>query len=366
MDWADFPARPAPAGNPGVSQDPAAFPFVALTRVIAYRNFSGRPFVVSAPPKACAAAADLALGLISRRGGHDIRRLAECPTAAIRFLRERHLLPQRFAAFPGKKGFKYLATAPGGAEWVLVNEVEHMAFGRMAPGRVGPVDFPVRFPPPREDGDDPSLWARNARLGFLASDPARIGSGLSAELLVHLPGLALSRRLEHALRFLSASAVSWVPASAGSGAPVEASPAEAGLFWLKSRGGLGKSPAEVYGSLCAAVDPVLRSEREAQLRCLEKHRKRLEDRAKQSLHLLSGARTLAYGELLAHASLARLGAYLGLLGSRIPSILEELRITAGSGHLTVTSGRELAKEEEDFLRADVVRSGLEAYSGENT
>jgi protein-arginine kinase len=368
LDWPDLARLPIPwLGNGNVTQDPD-FPFAVRTRVLAYRNFAGLPFVVSAPPKACEAAAHIALKRFARPGGPAPWRLSDLPPRALRLLRERQMLPPRAAPFPGKKAFKYLAAAPDGAAWTLVNEVEHVTCGSLFPGRPSPEAFAAAYAPPEADARTRAPWAWSRSLGYLASDPARIGPGIAIELLVHLPGLALSRGLPQARSYLAATGVDFLPETdatvAAAAAPPAASPAEAGLFRLRSRGGLGKSPAQVYAFFSAAVQPVLDMEAGAQRRCMEKHHKRLEDRVRVSLQRLSDARTLDSAELLALGSMARLGSYLGMAMPQIPGILEALRVTTGAGHLAVSSGRDLSKEEEDILRANVVRSSMEMRSGE--
>src|SRR5690606_32108743 len=84
-----------------------------------------------------------------------------------------------------------------------------------------------------------------------------------------------------------------------------------GLFWLKSRSGPGADVGEVYRSLLGAAEPVLRAEREAQARCAENHREKLGERVRQSLRLLQSSPELGYADMLAHGSMARLGAYAG-------------------------------------------------------
>jgi protein-arginine kinase len=365
LDWPELAALPLPwGGNPQVSPDSP--PFVVATRLVSYRNFAGFPFAVSAPPNICAAIADKALNLLSKReakhpakrGGQAIRRLADCPPYAIRMLRERHLLPERSVPFPGKKETKYLIIGSDSATWSLVNEVEHLTAGQVFPGRLSQQDFAERYEPPDDEGPSPAggaaPWAWSRNLGFLTSDPGRIGPGLEAEMIVHLPGLALARMLQQARNSMYASGVELAPATSPGVNSVEA-----GLFLLKSRGGSGKTVEGVYADFLGSVQPLLDWEAELQHRCVEKHHKRLEERVNASLHRLENAAALAYPELLAAGSNVRLGAYLGILHPRFAGILEELRVTAGSGHLGVSSGRILSKEEEDFQRANVVRLTLE-------
>jgi protein arginine kinase len=269
----------------------------------------------------------------------------------------------RARAFPGKKGFKHLMAVPGGSSWSLVNEVEHLTAGRIFAGLPAPESAVPGFSPPWE-GSDGTIWSRSAAFGFLASDPRRIGPGFSVESIVHLPGLALSRRLANARNYLAAAGVGFLAASAPSAHAAAPGAAEAGLFRLAFGGGWGKSAREVYTAFLNAIRPVLRLEMEARARCLDKHRKRLEERAHRSLEGLAANTPLTYAELLAAASIVRLAAETGTMDPRLPGRLEGLRIKAASGHLAVTSGRELSKEEEDFSRANVVRLSLMMDSGE--
>lgn len=327
-----------------------------MTRLLTYRNFPGFPFTVSAAPPVCAAIADKALNLLAKRSGRSIWRLSDCPPHAVRLLRERHLLPERSVPFPGKKGSKYLSVGPGAETWALVNEVEHLTFGQVFPGLLAAEDFEAAYIRAEEIRPDEggSSWSWSPKLGYLSSHPERIGPALGVELLVHLPGLALARKLPQARNAMSALGIAFFPARAlGNGEP------EAGLFFLKSRGGAGKSADRVYADFLGSVQPLLAWERRLQLRCLEKHHKRLEDRVQDSLRRLMQARVLSYPELLARSSYLRLGAYLAILPPQITGIAEELRVVAGSGHLGVSSGGILAKEEEDIRRANVVRLALE-------
>jgi hypothetical protein len=322
---------------------------VILTRLLAFRNFSGLPFPASATPNQWAAAAERALDWAARAGFPASVPLASCPPRVVRLLREREILPGRAVPAPGKQGFKHLAAAPDGSAWVLVNEVEHLTLGRLHDGCPAPAD--AAFPDP--GGAD---WARSPRYGILASDPGRIGPGVAVEQLVHLPGLALARELPAARNYCAAAGLAFAPAMLWPGSA--ASPADAGIFRISSRGRLGMSPEAAYAGYLEAVAPVLRREAEMRNACLARHPERLAARVRGSLERLADAPSLSFPELLAASSFARLGAALGLARPELAKILESLRVTAASGHLGVSSERELTQEEEDFSRANVVRLSL--------
>ncbi len=332
-----------------------------LTRLLAFRNFAGLPFPASATPNQWAAAAQRAMDWSARAGFPESVPLTACPPKVIRLLREREILPGRFVPSPGKQAFKRLAAAPDGASWVLINEVEHVTLGRLLPGSPSPDD--AGFPDPvtapgAESGTGASAdgWARSPRYGFLASDPGRIGPGVAIEQLVHLPGLALARELPAARNYCVAAGLGFAPAMPSPGS--SASPADSGIFRISARGRLGLSPQAAYAGYLEALAPVLRREMEMRKACLARHPERLAERVRGSLERLAEAPSLSFPELLAAGSFARLGAALGLARPEIGKILESLRVTAASGHLGVSSERELTQEEEDFSRANVVRLSL--------
>jgi protein arginine kinase len=335
---------------------------VLLTRAQLFRNFAGFPFVVSAPPGACGAIADKALELLSKRAGWSILRLADAPHREIRMLRERELLPLRARPFPGKKAFKFLAFAPDGSAWSLVNEVEHLTFGTLFPGCPAPDSLAAGLPDTGEAAPT-APWAWSRSFGHLTSDPARLGPGFAVETILHLPGLALSRQLPHARNYLASAGLGFLPVYAASPNASAPGASEAALFRASSRGGLGKTPRSAYEGFLAALKPVLKREMEARERCLGNHRKRLEERVRHSLQKLAVAPSLTFQELLAHGSLVRFGAVTELTDPRLETALEAARVKAAAGHLAVTAGRDLGQEEEDFSRSNVVRLCLRRSPG---
>lgn len=340
-----------------------------LTRLLAFRNFAGMPFPASATPNQWALAAERALDFAARAGFPASVPLASLPPRAVRLLREREILPWRAVPAPGKRGFKHLAAAADGSAWILINEVEHMTFGRVHAGCPSPAEAafpdPDSLPVPASasaSASSASAWAFSPRYGFLASDPGRAGPGVAIEQLAHLPGLALARELPAARNYCVAAGLAFAPAMPAPGSA--ASPADSGIFRISARGRVGNSPAAAYAGYLEAVAPVLRREAELREACLARHPEKLAARVSGALERLTGAPSLSFPELLAASSFARLGAAIGLARPEIGKILEYLRVTAASGHLGVSSERELTQEDEDFARANVVRLSLGNQRGE--
>lgn len=339
--------------------------FVLLTRILSYRNFAGEPFPISASPQACARFAEKASRFVVAQGLGNPVRLADCGHRVLRMLRERHLIAEPPVPLPGRKGVKYLALSPEERTSAWINEIEHLTWIQVEPGFLPVSGFAAAFHLPGEDAANP--WARSGRFGFLASDPARAGAGTSFQILVHLPALALARKLGQVHSAMAALGVAFTPVTrmAMDGSATGAGPAtggkEAALFWLTFRGGMGGSPLEAYRRFVADVQPLFIWESEAQAGCLEKHRKRLEAQVHKSLQILTQARSLPFHEFQVLSSWVRLGGYVGILDARIQPILEDLRARSQTGHLEVSCGRDLSKEEADISRVNVVRLAMDRY-----
>lgn len=359
MDWSELAARP-------LLRRPRSEPdFVLLTRILSYRNFAGEPFPVSASPQACARFAEKASRFAVERGLGTPIRLADCEHRVLRMLRERHLIAEPPVPLPGRKGVKYLALGPQETVSAWINEVEHLTWIQALPGFLPVSAFASAFLPPGEDASNP--WAQSRRFGFLASDPTRAGAGTGFQVLVHLPALALARKLGQVHSAMAALGVAFTPvtrmAMAGSlgGSGQAPGGKEAALFRLSFRGGMGGTPLEAYRRFVADVQPLFLWEAEAQSGCLAKHRKRLEAQVHKSLHILTQSSSLPFHEFQLLSSWARLGGYVGILDARIQAILEDLGARAQTGHLEVSCGRDLSKEEADISRANVVRLAMEPY-----
>jgi protein arginine kinase len=239
--------------------------------------------------------------------------------------------------------------------------VEHVTLVRTWPGLLPAEGFAAAHRPPDEEAHLP--FARSPRFGLLASDPSRAGSGTSFRILAHLPALGLARKLAQAGAALSALGIGCLPVTRRGESPFgpRALLSEGDLFWLLSRGSLGLGAEAAYRRFIADVQPLLRWESEMQRRCLEKHRKRLEERVQGFLQPLADGKPLDEPDWDKAASQARLGAYVGILDAQIPDLLEDLRAKTGPGHLEVSSCRTLSKEEADMARANIVRLSLERH-----
>ena len=314
-------------------------------------------------PMPAEAAADRALDRIAKRGGAEHQ-------PADRSARPGHPAAARTGnpaaarrAVPGQEGFQVRGrrarTVPAGpwsTRWST------LTFGRLFPGAPSPEAFAAAYPDFRRTVPAMARWAWSPSLGYLSSDPVRIGPGLKMELMVHLPGLGITRAA------CPQRGTIWLPRARDSCRRLR-SPLRriartgrrracsgwysAGRLGENRRSGLrvrsGNRRTLVAQGVSGANGLPGKTPQKARRPGWNNRSERLSRR--ESLPIRTSSRP---------ARPWRLGAGLGMVNPQFAGILEELRVTVGSGHLAVSSGKDLSQEEEDFERANVVRSYLES------
>ncbi len=342
VDWASAP--PPWIGTGSRAGDAR----VLFTRTLRRRNFIGFPFWVSCSPEICAKIAVRAREFAHSIGLTRETVLADYSPEHINFFRERHWLPERPTAFPGKREYKRLYQGRDLAEHALAGEVEHWTHVRTRPGLPLSVDSPAASDSMKPDG----LFAHAEPFGFLASNPSFAGTGLQVECGLHLPALTAARRMTQIQQALMAMGIEIQPLSLrlpGS--------ADAGFFRAVSRGGMKIAEAELYRKFTGRIESVLQAEREATGRWEKREKTKVEDKVHRAFRLLQEARTLDYAEFLALSSFARLGVYLGHFPASLPERLEDLRVRMQPFHIGALQTEEPPLD-ADIFRAQVVRSAL--------
>lgn len=369
-DAAAFATTPVPWAH---AQRGSASPQLLFVRVTARRNFAGFPFWVSSTPEACARLAGTFFAAARSRGFGAGFRLADVGPEAIGVWRERMLLPERPASFPGKREHKVWLPGPNHEEHLLFGETEQWTRSRLAvPQAPSHTETGLASQPTPREAFDPFAralaiareWADDARdplfalaesWGFLTSQPAHAGPGLQADAGVHLPALAALRRVPQIAQAMAAVGCELQPLSLRvPGA------AEAGFFRLVSRGGMGLDAAGVVGRFREQVAGVLDAERRAHDHLTRDARARheFEDRAHRALNLLQEARRMDTPELQLLVSHVRAGVYAGLFPHALLPSLETLRVLAGPAHIASRHRAAHAAREEgpsggsDDLRDD--------------
>lgn len=232
---------------------------------------------------------------------------------------------------------------------LLINEEDHLRLQTIFPG----LDLLEAFRIADQVDDqlqDRMNVAVTIEQGFLTACPSNLGTGLRASVLMHLPSLATSGKLEGLIEALSQKGI-MVRGAYGEGSRVKAN-----LFQFSNRISLGKSELEIVDEVEQAARSLLEEERKQRDDGLNKNRLELEDQIFRARAILSQARMLSLDEFLSLWSAVRLGLGLGLMDVPKLSALNRMLIAMQPAHLQFAADRTLDAVQEDIERADKVRA----------
>ncbi len=192
-------------------------------------------------------------------------------------------------------------------------------------------------------------YAYHHEFGFLTSCPTNVGSGLRASVLVHLPGLVLTKEIGKVLQGLGQVGLTF------RGLYGEGSEVVGNFFQLSNQTTLGKSEEELIEHLDKIVRQVIQYEDQARQVLLRDAPQVTEDKIWRAYGLLRYARSLSFEELMNLLSGIRLGVGLKLLPELRVYTLNKLMIFTQTAHLEEAAGRDLPPSECDAHRAAYVR-----------
>jgi protein arginine kinase len=195
-------------------------------------------------------------------------------------------------------------------------------------------------------------YAFHHEFGFLTSCPTNVGTGLRASVLMHLPGLVLTKEITKVLHGLSQVGLTF------RGLYGEGSEVVGNFFQVSNQTTLGKTEEDLVDHLDRIVRQVIQYETHARQVLLRDARQVTEDKIWRAYGLLRYARSLSFEELMNLLSGVRLGTSLKLLPELRVYTLNKLMIFTQSAHLEQAAGRDLPPAESDSHRAAYVRRVL--------
>ena len=192
-------------------------------------------------------------------------------------------------------------------------------------------------------------YAYHHEFGFLTSCPTNVGTGLRASVLMHLPGLVLTKEIGKVLQGLGQVGLTF------RGLYGEGSEVVGNFFQVSNQTTLGKTEEDLVDHLDKIVRQVIEYENKARQTLLRDARAVTEDKIWRAYGLLRYARTLSFEELMNLLSGVRLGASLKLLPGLRVYTLNKIMIFTQPAHLEQAAGRDLPPTESDAHRATYVR-----------
>ena len=196
-------------------------------------------------------------------------------------------------------------------------------------------------------------YAFDEKKGYLTACPTNVGTGLRASVMIHLPGLVLTRQMNRIIPAISQLGL------VVRGIYGEGSEALGNIFQISNQLTLGKSEEDIINDLDSVVHELMSREQSARDALMQTSPVELEDRIYRSYGVLSNSRLIGTTEAFQCLSDVRLGIDLGYITHVSKSILNELMILTQPGFLQQYAGGPLRAEDRDIRRAALIRERLE-------
>ncbi|WP_121610337.1 protein arginine kinase [Mesobacillus foraminis] len=195
-------------------------------------------------------------------------------------------------------------------------------------------------------------YAFNEHYGYLTSCPTNAGTGLRASVMMHLPGLVLTRQMNRILPAINQLGL------VVRGIYGEGSEALGNIFQISNQITLGKSEEDIVEDLNSVVSQLIAQERSARGALQKTSNIQLEDRVFRSYGTLAHSRIIETKEAANCLSDVRLGIDMGYIKDIPRNILNELMILTQPGFLQQYAGGPLSPDERDIRRAALIRERI--------
>ena len=268
-----------------------------------------------------------------------------------RFLMEDYAISREMATSDGEKA---LLLSHDHMLSVMVNEEDHVRVQSILSG------FQLRSAWQAANAVDDELgqtidFAFSDKWGFLTACPTNVGTGLRASVMVHLPGLIMTRKIASTVQTVSKFGCA-VRGIHGEGTDITGD-----FFQVSNQATLGQDENSLVGNVQRIAGELIAQERRAREVLLEQNKRQMEDRVGRAIGILNRARILSLEEAMSLLSALRLGVCLGLTPGYPVALINGLMIQVQPAHLDLLSGRELEPGALDSLRADVVQTALSGH-----
>ena len=333
---------------------------VISTRMRLARNVSGYAFAGRAREgerlRMLAQVRD-ALGQVPSLADSILVRLDELSATDRQLLHERHLVSKELAGLdrhhPLRSG---AAVFLGESVGLLANEEDHLRLQALRSGFSVALAFEAAQRLDRELGAQ-LPFAFHREFGFLTACPTNVGTGLRASVLIHLPGLVLTKEIGKVLAGLQQMGLTY------RGLYGEGSEVVGNYFQLSNQTTLGRSEEELQDLLVRVVRHVIEREEEARRVLVRDAGYIIEDKLWRAYGTLRYARSLTFDEAMNYLSGVRLAVGLKLISGLSVYTLNKLLIFTQTAHLAHVEGKVLSEAEGNVARARYVRQALARERG---
>lgn len=196
-------------------------------------------------------------------------------------------------------------------------------------------------------------YAYNDKYGFLTACPTNLGTGLRASVMLHLPALRLTGKIEKVLEVVNKVNLNV------RGVYGEGTEAIGDLYQVSNKISLGVTEEEIVENVKLIVQKLIEQERKAR-EYLKSQGETFEDRVSRTYGNLLYARKMTYSECAKLISIVRLGISMGIITEIDNEKLNKISILTKPATLQKYLKKELSAEERDIERAKVIKQIIES------
>lgn len=233
---------------------------------------------------------------------------------------------------------------------VMLNEEDHVRIQVIKPG----LDFEETYKEALKIDTEISkivTYAYNNKYGYLTTCPTNLGTGLRVSVMLHLPALRITGRIQKVLDVVNKINVTV------RGVYGEGTDAIGDLYQVSNKISLGISEEEIINSIEKITDVIIRREREAR-EFLKKQGIEFEDKISRIYGTLLYAKKLNYNECAKLISSVKLGVDMGIIKDIGSEKVNKIQTLVKPASLQKYSNKKLEASERDIKRAELIREIL--------
>ena len=247
-----------------------------------------------------------------------------------------------------------MVALPDASLSLLINEEDHLRLQSLLPGLQLDTAFTLATKlddllEKLSEGD----FAFDSKFGYLTACPTNAGTGLRASVMLHLPALELTGRLDEAKQMASEQGFVL------RGTFGEGTKPYGHLYQISNQITLGRDEDSILMDVGETVLHIVEMEREVRAALAGSKSKLAQDAVGRAYGTLNFARQIDYREASNHLSFLRLGMHLNWVKGLSHQRFNELMVNIRPSCLQVNSGQTLTSEQRDETRATILREALQ-------
>ena len=332
-----------------VKKGPKAIPVTLSTRIRLARNLQKYPFPGRAEASEKRAVLSKCIdALKSVKGLNDsisveVDDLSELDR---QILVEQHLISPELSQVEEGSG---IFLTPDRSCCVMINEEDHLRIQVLRPG----LDFKTVWQ--AADAVDSGIesavnYAYDGDLGFLTACPTNLGTGMRASVMMHLPGLVMSKNMDKVINAVNQLGI------AVRGLFGEGSDANGSIFQISNQQTLGESEGAIIDRLNSTLKSLVEQENNAREKLLQDDRAKLIDKMSRAVGILKTCHQMQSSEAMDLLSLIRLATDFGMLPEKFRGLADKMFIEIQPGHVQFSAGKSIEPSYRDELRAELLRN----------